>query len=242
MRQRWWKAEIKLILQAQAVCRSWTDGDKIAAAKLYAKAKAGDDVDPTLTIALGPFFDGMRPFDEIGTAYEKRIAKAARSLPVYPWAKALWGFSDLGLGKIVGEAGDLGAYRNPSCLWKRMGLAVIGDKRQRRVSDADEALLHGYNPQRRSVMWNIGGGVIGGMGKGVRPLVGEDWQAREDWSQYQKLYVSRLIYEAERDPTMAREPTAAGKLSFAAHAHNRAKRYVEKRLLRDLWRAWRAAA
>lgn len=23
------------------------------------------------------------------------------------------------------------------------------------------------------------------------------------------------------------------------HAHNRAKRYMEKRLMRDLWRAWR---
>lgn len=242
MRTRWWKAEIKLILQAQAICRAWTDGDKAKAGKLFAHVRDTGEGDPMLLTALGPFLAAMTPFAQEGAAYEKRIAKLARQLPVYPWVKSVWGFSDLALGKIVGEAGDIGSYRNPSCLWKRMGLAVINGIRQRRVTDADEALLHGYNAQRRSTMWNIGNGLIGGMGKGVRPIVGEDWQAREDWSDYQKLYVGRMIYLAERDPEAhARPATDAGKMSFSRHAHNAAKRYVEKRALRDLWSQWRAA-
>lgn len=35
--------------------------------------------------------------------------------------------------------------------------------------------------------------------------------------------------------------TALRDLNAAAHAHNRALRYMTKRLLRDLYRAWRAA-
>lgn len=43
-----------------------------------------------------------------------------------------------------------------------------------------------------------------------------------------ELYNERKVYEAPRVKTKM-------------HAHNRAKRYIEKRLLRDLWRAWRDA-
>ncbi len=242
MRVRWLKAELKLVLQAQAVCRAWTDGDKEEAGKLYRRVAEGDTSDPTICAALTPFLAAIEPFRKEGAAYDRRLAKLARGLPAWAWVKGVWGFSDIGLAKIVGEAGDVGSYRNPACLWKRLGVAVIGGQRQRRVSDAEEALLHGYSPSRRSMVWNIGNGLIGGMGNGIRPAVGEDWQSRADWSDYQKLYVGRLIYEAERDPeNMLREPTKAGKMSFSKHAHNRAKRHVEKRALRDLWSAWRAA-
>lgn len=44
----------------------------------------------------------------------------------------------------------------------------------------------------------------------------------------------RLLYDE-------RKAYEAGRVETPAHAHNRAKRYIEKRLIRDLWRAWRAA-
>jgi hypothetical protein len=45
---------------------------------------------------------------------------------------------------------------------------------------------------------------------------------------YRRLYLERKALEAER-------PEVETKM----HAHRRAQRYMEKRLLRDLWREWR---
>ena len=42
-----------------------------------------------------------------------------------------------------------------------------------------------------------------------------------------------------RDLYDARKALELTRVATKGHAHNRAKRYVEKRLLRDLWRAWR---
>lgn len=36
----------------------------------------------------------------------------------------------------------------------------------------------------------------------------------------------------------ARKVIEATKVETKAHAHNRAQRYIEKRFLRQLWRAW----
>ena len=84
-----------------------------------------------------------------------------------------------------------------------------------------------------------GSALIGGMGHGPRPLVGEDVSTREDLTVYQKLFVERCRIEVTRDETMRRPHTAAGKESYSTHASNRAKRYVEKRFLRDLYLVWR---
>ena len=67
--------------------------------------------------------------------------------------------------------------------------------------------------RRRSAMWTIGDSLIKGNKDG-----------------YRTLYVERKAYEHGRDPEMSK-----------MHAHRRAQRYMEKRLLRDLWQAWRTA-
>jgi hypothetical protein len=83
------------------------------------------------------------------------------------------------------------------------------------------------------------------MGHGPpRPPV--DAEVDQSLPPYRRLFLERLRYEAERDPTHAKPPVADKKNgevreSFSAHAAARAKRYVEKRLLRDLWVAWRSA-
>jgi hypothetical protein len=256
MRQRWHRAEKALTLQGKALCRAWTSGDKEAANALFEKAQAGDVTDPALAMALMPFLAAIGNFEPERTRIEKELRKLARATPVYPWAAEVPGFGELGLAAIIGEASvrendgsirTLGDYRSPSGLWKRMGLAVIRGERQRRVKDKDLALEQGYSPARRSAMWNIGGGLIGGMGKGPRPRVGEDVNTREDWSEWQKLFVERLRYLAQRDPDeFARDPVTEKKTgdlreSFSAHAAASAKRYVEKRFLRRLWSAWRDA-
>lgn len=253
-RQRWHKAEKSLTLQAMAYCRGWVeDGDKDKAGKLYKAFLEGEQVDPGLAALLDPYRLGAEMFEQRREAVEKSLAKTAKKLPVFPFVKATFGASPMTLASIVGEAGDVGSYKSVSALWKRMGLAVFDGRPQGRTSpDASAAdkktefVVHGYSPVRRSVVWNIGNGLIGGMGRGPRLAPGEDPNARDDLSPYQKLFVERIRYEAERGPAHRRpdtikKETGEVRESFSKHAANRAKRYVEKRFLRDLYAAWRAA-
>lgn len=149
-RQRWLRAEVALILQSKALCRSWCGGDKKEAAKLFALALKGKANDPTLEMALSPFLPSIAAFQLARKPWDKRIEKLAVSLPIYEWVKGISGFGAGNLGRLIGEAGDIGSYKNPSCLWKRMGMACIDGQRQRKLKDEDLALLHGYSPQRRA--------------------------------------------------------------------------------------------
>lgn len=144
---------------------------------------------------------------------EKRMEAIARELPVWQWAEGVRGFGALGLAQIVGECGDLSNYDGPAKVWKRMGLAVIDGERQGRRTDAEEALAHGYSPQRRSIMYVISDSLLKGNRDG----------------EY------RIYYLAEKARQREKLPDAP-----AAHIDNRARRHLAKRLLRDLWRAWRA--
>lgn len=218
-RQAWHRAEKSLTLQAKAICRRFCDGDKKEADKLFAAATINAVSDDRTTIvaaasiAIGPLVFARDHIEANRKAIEKRLTKIAVKLPVWEWAKDIRGIGALSLAAVVGEAGDLSNYATIARLWKRMGLAVIEGERQRRVSGID-ALKHGYAPHRRSVVWNIGDCII--------KVGGSD-------SPYRALYDARKVIEAERVATKA-------------HAHNRASRYMQKRLIRDLWAAWRQAA
>lgn len=256
-RQAWHRAEKSLTLQSSAICRRYVgDGDdrakqlKLASAML-SRIESGEPLhgDQAAVEATLPLLAARPTLEQHRVAIERQLAKLAKTLPVAPWAVSVYGVSLNSLAAIVGEAGDVGSYKSVAALWKRFGLAVMqspaGEMIRQQKKAGVEGIEHGYAPARRSVMWNVGGGLIGCMGKGPRPFVGEDIDANAEWSPYQKLFLHRLRYEAERDPTHAREPkadkkTGALKESYSAHAANRAKRYVEKRFLRDLYAAWRA--
>lgn len=243
MRQRWHRAEKALILQGKALCRSLAKGDKAEGSKMFDDALTGKPASDDIAFALAPFFSSIEQFSAPRAAYEKKLAKLVRDLPAYEFVKNTYGVGDLGFAGIVGECGDIGSYKSVSAVWKRLGLAVISGERQRKKA-GDEALLHGYNPSRRSVMWNVGNGLIGGMGHGKRPAPGEDVSLREEWTTYQKLFVERCRYECERDPENfpmnVVEKDGEPRESYTKHTQARAKRYVEKRFIRHLFAAWRA--
>ncbi len=144
-RQAWHRAEKSLTLQAKALCRRLADGgDKAEADRIY-KAALGKGSHPMAEVALAAMFPLTEARDAIGkhrAAVEKRLTKLAKALPIGPWVEGTRGVGLLSLAAIVGEAGDLSAYSNPAKLWKRMGLAVMPDGRQRRVSGVG-ALDHG---------------------------------------------------------------------------------------------------
>lgn len=157
--------------------------------------------------------EGREFYAKARKPYEKHLERLATELPVWPWVASVRGFGALGLAQIVGECGDLHNYANPAKVWKRMGLAVIDGARQGKRTDPEEALAHGYSPHRRSIMYVSSDSLIKGNRDGAY----------------------RAYYLAEKERQRAKLPDAP-----QAHIHNRALRHTAKRLLRDLWRSWRA--
>jgi hypothetical protein len=252
-RRAWHRAEKSLTLQCKAICRGFCDGDKKLANKLFDRVEAGSPAsgEAMAAISILPLLGARAVLEPERARVEKELERLAKHLPIWKWVEGIRGVGPGSLAAIVGECGDVGSYKSVSAVWKRMGLAVFGGERQRRKSDAEAAAIHGYSPSRRSVMWNIGGGLVGGMGKGPRPRVGEDIEARDDWSPYQKLFVRLLRLEAGRvtetwnGPEHRRDPVERdGELfeSYSKHAAARIKRRVEKQFLADLYGEWRRAA
>lgn len=164
---------------------------------------------------IGQVVAGCQPFEAEEARAEKQMVKLAKTLPVWPRLEQIRGFGPLGLAIIVAEAGDLSNYPNPAKLWKRLGLAVIDGKRQggpAKGATKEDWIAHGYNPQRRSRVFTIGDALIKGNRDGP----------------YRQLYLARKELELTRVKTKM-------------HAHRRAQRYMEKRLLLHIWEAWRAA-
>lgn len=170
--------------------------------------------------------------EEIAT---RAMEKLAKTLPVWLWAKDVKGLGARSLAVIVGEAGDLGSYdKGEAGVWKRLGLAVIDGRRQGNAGKGADAATwqrHGYSPMRRSAMYVIGECLIKQKGR------------------YREIYMARKAIEAAKAEAAGLRvlPAAKIKKSEAAgcisqmHIHRRAQRYMEKRLLRHLLRAWRRA-
>ena len=213
-RQSWHRAEKSLTLQAKAICRRYVGGDKDEADKLFATVDshitADTQVSHAVTVAILPLMMARETVEKHRLAVEKELAKLAKTLPVYPWWEAIRGVGAMSLATLTGECGDIGSYKSASAVWKRMGLAVVNGERQRRVTGPD-ALLHGYSPQRRSVAWNIGVAIMRSQ-KAGQPL--------------------RDYYDSEKAKQLAKGLTKG-------HAHNRACRHMTKRLLAELYGAWR---
>lgn len=173
-----------------------------------------------------------QPFDEIEAAALKQMKKLATELPVWSdWAEHIRGFGAPSLAVIVAEAGDLSSYPKKGHLWKRMGVAVIDGTRQgglTKTAAKEDWIEHGYSPARRSRMWNIGDALIKTRGP------------------YREVYLGRKLYEVEQAvaagltvlPAAKIPAKGASEFMSEGHIHRRAQRYMEKRLLRDLWQAW----
>lgn len=227
IRQAWHRAEKSLVLAAKAKCRAFTEGDKPKANALFDAARQGEAVDDLVAMMLRPFLAAIEPLERERAIVEKRLLKLAPELPVYRWMQSVKGFGELNLVGIVGEAGDVGSYRNPSCLWKRMGLAVIDGGRQRKCSDADLALIHGYSPQRRSVTYLLGESLS------KHQLISKEKSGTEHGKSagpYGEVYIAR------------RKATAISHPDWTdMHRVKDARRIMTKAALRDLWCAWRQA-
>jgi len=183
-----------------------------------------------------PLEDSRASLEKSRMIQEKAMEKLAEQLPVWEWVKGVRGIGPLGLGQIVAECGDLNNYANPAKLWRMMGVGLFqkGDgtwSRQRKLKGADGETAK-YSPRRRSVMFCL-----------------EDTMVRAT-GDYYELYLERKEQERTKPACLADIKDSEGKpkgkckdpkgdYCKAGHIHNRARRYMGKRFLRDLWNAWR---
>ena len=202
------RARQRLLLQAMATCRSFCGGDKAAGAKLY-RAQT-----PEISVWLAPYEAAMAPLDSVIKDQKKVLEKLAKQLPEWKWCEGIGGVGPYMLARIIGAAGrPISDYRSPAALWKRFMLAVDDGKRQ--WKDA--------SPAARAIVWNVGECIIKAQ---IRNPKGEDGKPTGDRfaiGPLGQIYLDRREHESVTIDT-------------AGHIHNRAKRYMEKRFLRDLWR------
>lgn len=209
----------KIVKQAMAAAKAWTKGAYVDGVPI--------PVQDAMMMALASAADSAKPWEVLEAAQQKVMSSHAKQLPGYGWTKTVRGFgitSSLSFARIIGETGDLSNYATVSRVWKRMGLAVIEGERQRKKTDATLAALHGYVPSRRSLMYVIGESLV----KGQLRKAGEDDEGSTAIGPYGQAYLDARAKYREREGWTK------------AHAHNAAKRVMEKELLKHLWLAWRA--
>ena len=208
-------AEQKITLQIKSICRRFCAGDITEADKLYRSMQngMGHELAERCYVSCAGLFESRTPLKHYRKLHEKALVKLAQQLPAIEFCNSVKGFGPMGLAAIAAEIGDMSKYhKGLDGVMKRAGLAVIDGERQRKkVGDA--ALLHIYSPERRAIFWTIGDSLLKSQGK--------DQTA----GPYRKIYDARKELERAR-------------VDSDGHAHNRALRYMTKKLVRDLHRMW----
>lgn len=215
----------------------------LAAARRLIAAIIGGQPDP-----LAPFIlateEGLRPFDKLLAGTEKTLRKLTVQHPVWrAWGEAVRGFGPLSLAIIIGEAGDLAGYRTHSAFWHRMCVGLVDGEiqRKRRGISQEEAMRVGYDEERRAASWRVFDSLFRAQWRGARDADGKKPEESgkpvavpaHALGRYGEVYARRKAYELARNDELQ---------LTAFHIERRARRYTEKRLLRDLWLAWRRAA
>ena len=252
-RTAWHKAEKNLILQGKAICRRLLGSTKEAASDLFDKIRKlkdgeieailANDIDPSakhndLDLINGvwnvyPIIYALNYIEKQRLIVEAEYSQMVKRLPIASWVKTQDGVSWGSIAAIIGSTGDLRHYANPSRVWKRMGLAVMPDGRQRPMRDAERAKTHGYNPQRRSVMWNIGTSILRTQtekyedeidpetGEFVRDAKGKKIKTdivKKPAGEWRILYDQRRAYEEEKNANGDYADQAAQRLREANFA------------------------
>lgn len=228
-----------------------------AGAFLDALLAATDPADRAVVLVLADDLATFRAMAEPARRarrdVERQMARAAKALPVWPWAAAVRGLGPLGLAVIVGEAGDLAGYPTAGHLRKRFGLAphegrAASTWRKAGGLDADAWTALGYAPARRAEMYAVIGLSLIRAGGPYRDLFlarcgREHEKAREEGLLPATTTAATVASWAARGlPPLAKVARLDPRLHRGAgHMTIRAQRYTEQRLLQDLWKAWRRA-
>jgi len=172
----------------------------------------------------------MAPWQDIESRHIKAMEKIAIEFPVWcDFGKPVRGFGLASFAKIVAMAGDLSQYPTVGHLQKRLGISVVDGVRQGnpgKGATADDWIRHGYKRTNRAEIWQIGASLIKAQVRAQKDADGKKCGDSLAVGRYGAIYLGRKKHELARGLTLK-------------HADNRAKRYMEKCLIRDLWAAWR---
>jgi len=208
------RSNTRLINQRKAIIRNL--------AKLREEGFPVNDISELELIE--PFELAQIPIQAHRVHFGNEIEVMAKKLKVWPWVNGIRGAGPLNLGLIVGVARDLSNFPDFHKLWKWFGLAPG----QRRIKGKKTD----YDPQNRSIAFNVSESLM-----------------KQNKEYYRKVFEDRKAYLIPKHPEWALLKTKRrfdedeedqGKAKKAKWKyHDEALRYLAKRFLRDLWRAWR---
>lgn len=206
---------------------------------IIAAVRAGDTSDPTAS-AIAEFVehnDAARAhFDKSRAVAEKNRLKLCRLLPVAPWVENVCGAGLPGLADIIGLAGDLGAYSSYAKLWKRLGFApykgCAGSTWKRETwrpyaLTKEEWIANPFSGERYGILYSAADSMFRKNGMGKDKTESGEWEPTHHYG---------FLYAHRRDHTKITHPEWSD-----GHRRADALRYMFKKYLRDLWKAWRAA-
>lgn len=176
---------------------------------------------------IAMFFSVQEPLRKRRADIEKEMRALVRFLPGYEFAASVAGFGELGFAVLVAEAGDLAKYPHDR-LWKRLGLAPYEGKaysawRKAGGLTSEQWVAGGFSPHRLAEIFSCI----------TEPLFRrQSMVSRKPNNQYSGYY--RDVYNVRRAKCERQYPEWS-----KAHLHNDAMRIMTKKLIRDLWRAWR---
>lgn len=170
---------------------------------------------------------------ELQETYGKAMAEKARTLPVWSWADNVKGLAAKGLGKIIGETGNLGRFDGRRALRKYCGLAPP-DEQGDRYSRRRQSVLLGqqapalikqkshyyevYSEEKTRRKEKNEAGDYAGKAKAIAA----DWKAKgKTDSQSYKKYANGFLPNG--------------------HIHSQAIRYMMQQFLNDLLEQWGGA-
>jgi hypothetical protein len=199
--------------------------------------------------------EGRKASDTLEAAHKKSMERLAAQLPVWKtFGEDIRGFGAISLAVIIAEAGDLDDYPSHAKLWKRMGLAVIDGAKQgtvpkglSREATKEAWIARRYSPVRRSHIFMIGESLVKAQVRQVRDTDNNDTGERVALGPYGEAYLRRKEHTQRTHPEWWCDKDGKPKLDpdtgrpISDHGNYDAQRYIEKRLLRDLWKAWRRA-
>lgn len=175
-------------------------------------------------------------WDQQRAVAEKERLRLVRMLPIAAWLETVKGAGPSSLADIIGEAGDVGSYASHSKLWKRLGFApydgLAGSTWKRetwrpRKLTSEEWIANPFSGERYGIMRSLSDSMFRANWQGADNK-NNDTGASRPSGHYGELYARRRAHTK-----ITHEDWSDG------HAHADALRYMFKKYLRDLWKAWR---
>jgi hypothetical protein len=204
---------------------------------LIADCRNGKQTDDLLTTLVVTSDQSSLMWDAIEKDRRKLLEKAARKLPAHGFVKSVRGAGEHGFAQVIGEAGDLSLYANPSKLWKRLGLAPyqglamsswMRKTWRPRALEKQEWIDNPFKPERYAIVAQIATHLCDHQ---VESKAKSGTKHGRPKGPYGEHYVRR------------REHTDITHSDWSdGHARADALRYTVKKFIRDLWVAWRQAS